>query len=72
MKKSNYISIGIMVFLTILGIYVGKFYGGMLAGAALCALIVVTVGKIAYHKAMKRQDSINEAIRRTMRKGEGM
>lgn len=65
MKKSDYIIITILMAGTIAGCYISDFPGGYLSGSCSTLLIFVTLGKILYKKAAKRQDDNNDAIMKT-------
>jgi len=62
MKKSDYILISILTVLAIAGVIIKGYFGGLLTGSCAATLLFVTIGKIAYHKAKKRMDNLNEAI----------
>lgn len=62
MKKSDYILMAILTALAIAGALIKGYWGGIITGSCAAALLFVTVGKIAYLKAMKRMDAVNKAV----------
>lgn len=62
MKKSDYILFIILALLAIAGAFIKGYFGGIMTGSCAATLLFVTVGKIAYTKARKRMEQVNNAM----------